>query len=715
MRILTLFYTLCLAGLCYCGDENKVYTSLFNVDEAKEDCIKVLKLTAKVDKVAELKYDQDIIWSSGIFGSPCSSAVLYMDKGRPTLAVIKTKGFLGKEGTTYKYYDGKQWKDGREGTHKNKLKKLKEKCKSENILDITNPDKSKIDVKTKNDDGIECREYHLKSSSKITSVLDSGVTIWTATSEEMCTLAVSFTRGNSSSLVILINDGQNIQNRFFKKADGRWEDATDKVKKMEESETPPPNETADSSTSSLQLENKDSEQSLDTSILEETVEGSTDDHLNVPPKASHEEPENLPEVLVEDVPEVIVEDVSEVPEHSEDTDLVSKDTKTEGNNNDSTDQNGDLLSALDTTDSDSLASENVYCEEAEGVNEVEESESEEPKEDAAKESPEEAPIEVTLNGILQEDKTEPADKPVKSPAHETSEEASFMPIEQSPQEVDPQVGHVDVILDLANPDKDKVEISKREVYGVEHTAYTPKDAVLITLVVDGETKLLATPEGEELLLAIVSTKGDSSLLLISPKTGNKHFEKDGLVLDLANQSETEIVVEYRISGVAVKNYSPKNGHHIDLILEDGVLIWVSYGKVKSTLHSLDNNDLSKYLKGDDGSQDILEDINHGDSENLSIFPHLFGTITMLHSIGLDPHGNMENFPKLPVSDSNEKCIGVKSYTKGESMLLVMTIRNDYGHTDHYFEKVDIEWNEIDEELFNAKLKIMINGHGNNPN
>ncbi|EKX73811.1 signal peptide containing protein [Theileria equi strain WA] len=102
--------------------------------------------------------------------------------------------------------------------------------------------------------------------------------------------------------------------------------------------------------------------------------------------------------------------------------------------------------------------------------------------------------------------------------------------QNQPQENAQPAGRVDIILDLANPDKDKVNIETKEVSGVEHTTYTSK-SVPVTLVVGEETRLWATPEGEKLLLARVSKKNESSLLLISAKThgrvGKKYFEKNG--------------------------------------------------------------------------------------------------------------------------------------------------------------------------------------------
>ncbi|EKX73670.1 hypothetical protein BEWA_037060 [Theileria equi strain WA] len=101
--------------------KSKVDSTLFNLEEAEEDNVKVLNLKAKLDtKVTKLTYGEDKVWEDR--WSPFSSAILYLDGEKPTLAVIKTK-----DSVIYRYHNGKKWKNGREGTHKTRLKKLKEK------------------------------------------------------------------------------------------------------------------------------------------------------------------------------------------------------------------------------------------------------------------------------------------------------------------------------------------------------------------------------------------------------------------------------------------------------------------------------------------------------------------------------------------------------------------------------------------------------------
>ncbi|EKX72608.1 conserved hypothetical protein [Theileria equi strain WA] len=107
---------------------DKVDTSLFDIEEAEEDTVKVLKLKEKDGvKATEVNYDGQRILSGWKLGS-CPSALLYMDQDRPTLAVVDFQ-CNGNVTKVYRYHDGKQWKDGNESNHKKKLELLKEKYK----------------------------------------------------------------------------------------------------------------------------------------------------------------------------------------------------------------------------------------------------------------------------------------------------------------------------------------------------------------------------------------------------------------------------------------------------------------------------------------------------------------------------------------------------------------------------------------------------------
>ncbi|EKX72334.1 hypothetical protein BEWA_048010 [Theileria equi strain WA] len=61
------------------------------------------------------------------------------------------------------------------------------------------------------------------------------------------------------------------------------------------------------------------------------------------------------------------------------------------------------------------------------------------------------------------------------------------------------------------------------------------------------------------------------------------------------------------------------------------------------------------------------------------------------------------------ADEYQKCIDVKSYTRGESILLAIKVE-DLDELEHkYFEKLDGAWNEVDEDGFNDKVNIIMGG------
>ncbi|EKX72245.1 signal peptide containing protein [Theileria equi strain WA] len=204
---------------------SKVDTSLFYIEEAEEDTVKFLKLTVKYGvKATELKYDEKQIWSSTwMVGSPCSSALLYMDKGRPTLAVIKTRSSSGTKSTVYKYYDGNKWRDTKEDDHKEKLAELKEKCRPGRILDIS-----------KKNSSVGTYYYHCHHNTclhtfdlynvNVAKVVDGEYIIWRATADtdQKCTHVQIAVVGDRETLTLTI---QSDRERLikFRKEGRRWQ------------------------------------------------------------------------------------------------------------------------------------------------------------------------------------------------------------------------------------------------------------------------------------------------------------------------------------------------------------------------------------------------------------------------------------------------------------------------------------------------------------
>ncbi|EKX73344.1 hypothetical protein BEWA_054000 [Theileria equi strain WA] len=88
-----------------------------------------------------------------------------------------------------------------------------------------------------------------------------------------------------------------------------------------------------------------------------------------------------------------------------------------------------------------------------------------------------------------------------------------------------QTGNLSV-LEIKAPDTSKVDIVKDSKNGVEHTTYTPKSGSKMTSVVDGQTSIWTSSGNEKCTFAELSSKGDSSLLLISLENAYVYFEKN---------------------------------------------------------------------------------------------------------------------------------------------------------------------------------------------
>ncbi|EKX72589.1 hypothetical protein BEWA_050570 [Theileria equi strain WA] len=82
-----------------------------------------------------------------------------------------------------------------------------------------------------------------------------------------------------------------------------------------------------------------------------------------------------------------------------------------------------------------------------------------------------------------------------------------------------------IALDLANPDQSKVLVYDRSGNGIKSKNYSPKDGHHISSVVDGGMSIWNATGDERCTLVKLSTRGDSSLLLMSLESAKKCFEK----------------------------------------------------------------------------------------------------------------------------------------------------------------------------------------------
>ncbi|EKX73833.1 hypothetical protein BEWA_038710 [Theileria equi strain WA] len=107
----------------------KLCSPLLNIEDATEGDLVTLKVEVKPGKdTHQLEYGDEVLWEDE--DSSLSSAILYFDGDVPSLAVINTKS-TGKEGTGYRYHDGKKWKKSDESDCRRLLNMLKIKYNPE--------------------------------------------------------------------------------------------------------------------------------------------------------------------------------------------------------------------------------------------------------------------------------------------------------------------------------------------------------------------------------------------------------------------------------------------------------------------------------------------------------------------------------------------------------------------------------------------------------
>ncbi|EKX72151.1 hypothetical protein BEWA_046150 [Theileria equi strain WA] len=250
MRVLILLYAFCLVGLGYCGDcvppkdsycdtkpatqpedgstpssdlVSKVDASLFDIEETEENGIEVLKLTAKEGTVAKkLECDEEVIWRN--YRGSCLSAKIYFDEGKPELATVQYRE-NGGDRTLFLYRDGKEW-DSNEKVYERKMKDLIEKRKHRNpvILDLTDPDMTKMDLCGGNSYGVSFKEYSPNDDFYISAVLYGKEEVWEAFGVERCLGARISTRGDSMLLALEVKDDQQKIPKCFERVDGSWKE-----------------------------------------------------------------------------------------------------------------------------------------------------------------------------------------------------------------------------------------------------------------------------------------------------------------------------------------------------------------------------------------------------------------------------------------------------------------------------------------------------------
>ncbi|EKX74132.1 signal peptide containing protein [Theileria equi strain WA] len=116
------------------------------------------------------------------------------------------------------------------------------------VLDLSNPDQSKVHIGDRSGNGVNSKKYYPKDGVLVSSVVDGGSSVWTAGTGESSGFVTSYTRGDSSLITIGISKGSDskLDFKYFEKnADGKWTSMTEKndflrkLQEMRKSVSPP--------------------------------------------------------------------------------------------------------------------------------------------------------------------------------------------------------------------------------------------------------------------------------------------------------------------------------------------------------------------------------------------------------------------------------------------------------------------------------------------
>ncbi|AFZ79747.1 hypothetical protein BEWA_025960 [Theileria equi strain WA] len=249
--VLVVLWTVCLVRLCHCGGDCKVDSTLFNVEETKEDYVKVLKLTPKGDKVTKVKYDEKDVWSAGFLNkSNLLEALMYFNDDQPTLAVINTKSTSGTESTVYRYHNGKKWQSDNVDGHKRKLEVLKEDYKpigepeenppvssttlEQDTLNISRVDQSNLEYFEYTHDDNLTQLIVPKKGVSVQKIVRGSETVWTPEKGERFEYSKLYLDKDRKLGLILItsNFSSDIKYNYFAKNGTKWKCTLEYAEKM---------------------------------------------------------------------------------------------------------------------------------------------------------------------------------------------------------------------------------------------------------------------------------------------------------------------------------------------------------------------------------------------------------------------------------------------------------------------------------------------------
>ncbi|EKX72469.1 hypothetical protein BEWA_049360 [Theileria equi strain WA] len=162
-------------------------------------------------------------------------------------------------------------------------------------------------------------------------------------------------------------------------------------------------------------------------------------------------------------------------------------------------------------------------------------------------------------------------------------------------------------LDIADPDKKKVEVYDREIQGVKHRTFFPNRALELTKVTEAGVDIWTGADGDKCTAATLSTKDTRAVMLLHVKNGDsfefKYFGKnDGkwsevdrdtfydtlrdmmensgklptshTALDLAKPNENKFVLESKgKSGISYVSVKPKKGVTVTSVSDSKIMLW----------------------------------------------------------------------------------------------------------------------------------------------
>ncbi|EKX72246.1 hypothetical protein BEWA_047100 [Theileria equi strain WA] len=89
------------------------------------------------------------------------------------------------------------------------------------ILNLESPNESRVSVETREDKGLEKKEYYIKRGS-ITSIVEGEATLWKASGKEKFVFARLFSREEYSLALLCVHTGVKDEFKHFEKVGGEW-------------------------------------------------------------------------------------------------------------------------------------------------------------------------------------------------------------------------------------------------------------------------------------------------------------------------------------------------------------------------------------------------------------------------------------------------------------------------------------------------------------